>query len=343
MVISADRPQSQDAAGLVIFTSGTTGPPKGVVLRRSFVHDTAVAMIDLYDITHRDVVLHILPVHHVTGIGVTFFPFLYAAARIDFRSGSFEPAWIWERWRRGGLTFFSGVPTMYTRLMRFHDQRISALPQNQRSQYLQGLNNVRVMVCGSSALPQPVQDFWTSLRGGRMILTRYGATEFGLVFRVAALDSEEVPDGSVGVAAPGVDVKLSNKNDGEILISALDIEREIMGLPYVSEVMVVGVEDYEYGQRVGAILALHDDQETYAADGQRMLTLDELRRDLRPRLAGYKLPTLLRLWKGDLPKGSSGKVMKKELGSQLFPCHRWEKRSEVQIWKGTKMPLKAKI
>ena len=129
---------------------------------------------------------------------------------------------------------------------------------------------------------------------------------------------------------------------GGYKISALDIEREILGLPYVSEVMVVGVADEEFGQRVAAVLCLREDQDMYDPDpdaasssnsssGRKKFTIYDLRRDLRSRLAGYKLPTLLRVVKGELPKSPTGKVVKKVLGPQYFP-EDLQSDSAVQVW-----------
>ncbi|KAF3036917.1 hypothetical protein E8E12_004392 [Didymella heteroderae] len=221
---------------------------------------------------------------------------------------------------------------------------------------------------------------------------RYGATEFGAVFKVR-LDDKKAPDGSVGQVASGVDVKLSEGDEGEVLvksphmfskylqdpeatakahdedgyfrtgdiarregtyyyivgrasldiiksggykISALDIERELLGLPYVSEAMVVGVADEEFGQRVAALLALQEEDltdsflETYG-NADHILTIEDVRRDLRGRLAGYKLPTLLRIAPGELPKTATGKVQKKVLGPRFFPPD-YESCAEVQQW-----------
>ena len=132
---------------------------------------------------------------------------------------------------------------------------------------------------------------------------------------------------------------------GGYKISALDIERECLGLPYVEEVMCVGVEDEEFGQRVAAGIKLREDQETYATTSKsdrRSLTIDDLRRDLRSRLAGYKLPTLLRLLDSELPKTASGKVQKKLLGPQLFPPG-WQEMSEIQAWRNTNLEVMSKL
>ncbi|KAK4555010.1 hypothetical protein LTR86_007776 [Recurvomyces mirabilis] len=422
--ISSNPPLSDAAPGVVIFTSGTTGPPKGAVMRRSYTFTDALGVADHYAVTPSDVLLHVLPVHHATGLGIMFFPFLVAGATIEFKSGGFSEAWTWERWRRSQtsqsaadrLTFFSGVPTIYMRMRRYFETTLSQRSKEEVEEYIAGARTLRACLCGTSALPKPIADFWTEILG-KKILLRYGATEIGAVFRMpyhsdpSAEDIEEVPDGSVGILSPGVDVQLSTSPDseGEILvrspemfshylpsptaqtatndahdtegyyrtgdiarqegdwyyilgrasvdiiksggykISALDIEREILGLDYVAEVMVVGVPDEEFGERVGAVVVMK-----YALGGTGMrhhLTIEKVRRDLRGRVAGYKLPTLLRvLGTGkELPKSGTGKVVKKILGPEFFPRDwRRSRGGEVQVWdpkdrKGDEGEGKAKL
>ena len=365
--VSSDRYMDLNKSGYVIFTSGTTGPPKGGVKRRGFLYDVATQFSDQHGIKEGDSVLHVLPVHHATGITVTLLPFLWSGGCIEFRSGGFDVAWTWERIRKADLDFFSGVPTIYMRLMQYYEQVLCKRPE--ATQYAKGARRIRAMLCGTSALPRPLQQKWTALRVGSGILTRYGGTEFGNAFTVTPwLAKEGVPDGSVGTKGPGVDLKLSNGDEGEVLIrtpimfskylfdeqgtkdvldeegyfktgdiarkegdfyfiqgrasidilksggykiSALDIEREILGLDYVAEVMVVGVDDEEFGQRVAAAIVLRDDI-------RQQLTIDQLRSDLRSSLAGYKMPTLLRVV-GDIKKNATGKVIKKVLVNELFP------------------------
>ena len=95
--------------------------------------------------------------------------------------------------------------------------------------------------------------------------------------------------------------------------------------------MVVGVDDEEFGQRVAALISLRQDQNVWE------LNIDRLRDDLSQRLARYKMPTLLRVVKGELPKGSSGKVLKKTLGPQMFP-RECEKVNEIQVWRPKATP-----
>ncbi|KAK2800599.1 hypothetical protein FQN51_005982 [Onygenales sp. PD_10] len=354
--------------------SGTTGPPKGAVRRRSFLTETSFMMADQYGISEGDVILHTLPVHHITGISNQI-PFLLVGGCIEFRSGGFNTEWTWERIRQGGLAYFTGVPTIYMRLMQHYENTLSKIPREQHDEYVKGIRGFKALLCGTSALPRPLQQKWTKLRGGKSILTRYGGTEFGSGFQ-----------GSVGVIVPGVDLKLSNGDEGEILLksplsfskylfdpettanahdadgyfktgdiarregkyyfilgrasvdimksggyklSALDIEREILGLEYVSEVMVVGVEDEEFGQRVAAAIVLRNGT-------KQSLTLEELRKDLRQTLAGYKMPTILRVVK-ELPKNATGKVQKKKLTPEMFPAGG---HPDVQTWKRTSRSTK---
>lgn len=214
IVISSDRTPDMNGASMVIFTSGTTGPPKGAVQRRTYLTGAAEAVADQYNITDKDTVLHVLPVHHASGVGLTFLPFIMAGACIEFRSGGFDAAWTWERWKRGGLAFFSGVPAIYMRMMRYYEENISNQPREVRRLYDAGAKNIRVMLCGTSALPTPVSEFWRQIRNSP-IMTRYGATEFGAVIRTS-LDDQHTPVNSVGTLSEAVSLKLDE--EGQILV-----------------------------------------------------------------------------------------------------------------------------
>jgi malonyl-CoA/methylmalonyl-CoA synthetase len=222
IVISSNPPLSNASAGVVIFTSGTTGKPKGAVLRRSYTHYTAEAIGEGYDIDYNDTLLHVLPVHHTTGLGTSFFPWMVAGGTIEFRSGpKFSPEWIWNRWVQGGITVFSGVPTIYMRLRWHFEQNIANLPEEEKQKFITAVNQMRVLKCGSSALQKDVQVFFTKLRNGRPILTRYGATEFPGCIKVPSnMDPTTLPDDCVGMVVPGVEVKLSNGEAGELLVKS---------------------------------------------------------------------------------------------------------------------------
>ncbi|KPI38157.1 Malonate--CoA ligase [Cyphellophora attinorum] len=373
--------------GIIIFTSGTTGPPKAVAIRRSTITSGAQSLADQLELRPRHRILHTLPVHHATGINLSFFPFLMAGACIEFHTGGFDSRWVWDRFRRGDLTHFTGVPTMYTRLSRFWEQEIANMPPAERTTYAHGVKQLEAMYCGTSALSHSISQFWKSLRDGHPVLQRYGSTETQIAINMSGRDALDVPDGSVGRVSVGVELKIAGSaddtNEGELLvrsphmfagylhddaatraahdadgffktgdivqkrgeyyfilgrasmdilksggykISALDVEREITNLPYIGEVMVVGVPDDEFGQLVAAAVTLRE-----VDDHAPKVTLSSLRDDLRRRLAGYKLPTLLRIVPGELPKNATGKVVKKVLGPLYFPTD-YAKDCQVQVW-----------
>jgi malonyl-CoA/methylmalonyl-CoA synthetase len=220
VIISSDCYLDINRSGLVIFTSGTTGPPKGAVKRRGFLTEAPQAIIDAYELTPIDTMLHILPVHHATGIGINLLPLLLCGGCIEFRNGSFDAAWTWERWRQGGLTFFSGVPTIYMRMMQYFERNLAHLPTEQLDGYVKGARQFRALLCGTSALPRPLQQKWTKLRDGKRIITRYGATEFGTGFMVPISPASDIPETSVGTIPAGTELKLSNGDEGEVLIKS---------------------------------------------------------------------------------------------------------------------------
>lgn len=236
-------------------------------------------------------------------------------------------------------------------------------------------------------------------------MQRYGSSEAGVVFNMPFEDASEVPDGSVGEVSLGLDVKLADGDEGEVLIkspimfskylydpdatrnahneegyfktgdiarregryyfitgrasvdiiksggykiSALDIERELLSLPYISEAMVVGIPDDEFGQRVAAVVTLRSDEiaQKFYREHRRdptKLHIDDLRSDARSRLAGYKLPTLLRVSKEEIPKSPTGKVVKKTLGPQYFPTGKYVDDPAVQMWRSSKPSRQAKL
>jgi malonyl-CoA/methylmalonyl-CoA synthetase len=102
-------------------------------------------------------------------------------------------------------------------MMRFYQQKLAILPDPERYRYLHAVRSFRGLLCGSSALPAPIQKFWKAITAGKGILTRYGGTEFGAPIKVGP-DDQDVPEGSVGKADIGLDVKLSDGDEGEIQI-----------------------------------------------------------------------------------------------------------------------------
>lgn len=236
IILSQDHFLSETEPGLVIFTSGTTGPPKGAVMRRSFMSTSSQGIADWYHLTEADTVLHTLPVHHATGLAGTLLPFILSGACIEFQSGGFNAARTWERWRQGGLTVFSGVPTMYLRLMRHYEKNIKTMSPMWAASYVDAARSLRVLMSGSAALPNSLQEAWMKLLGGKRVMERYGSTEMGCVCATEPGDQSNphvrlyilrqhsmlmVRQGSVGKLYPGIEVKLANGEEGEVLLKTV--------------------------------------------------------------------------------------------------------------------------
>lgn len=110
--IHPNRSLNPQQPGLVIFTSGTTGRPKAVLLPREILSSGAQALADHFELSHQDVALHCMPVHHIAGISVCFVPFLLTGARLEFEP--FRVDRVWERLRNGGITVFGGVVSTFS-------------------------------------------------------------------------------------------------------------------------------------------------------------------------------------------------------------------------------------
>lgn len=187
--MSSHQGTDEKAPAVVLFTSGSTGPPKGAIMPRSWVSDSAVAVAHHYEISAHDILLHVLPVHNATGLGMMFFPFLAAGACIEFHSGSLDPGWVWDRFRQGGVSFFSGIPSTYSSMLRHYRQNIEGTLV--AKDYRRQLGKM-ICLCGSSALPATVADSWAQV-SNKHILLRYGGTEFGAVLSARPGD-EEIPE-----------------------------------------------------------------------------------------------------------------------------------------------------
>ncbi|KAM3380215.1 putative CoA ligase CCL8 isoform X1 [Capsicum galapagoense] len=370
---------------LILYTSGTTGKPKGVVHTHKGTLAQVQMLAEAWEYTSKDTFLHCLPLHHVHGLFNALLAPLYAGSTVNFMP-KFSVRGIWQRWRESypadgtkvdnAITVFTGVPTMYTRLIQGYE----AMDPELKAASASASRHLRLMMCGSSALPLPIMQQWETITGHRL-LERYGMTEF--VMAISNPIRGKRKGGTVGKPLPSVQAKILLDDDsgsdktgvGELCVkspslfkeywnlpevtkqsftddgffktgdavtvdedgyyiilgrtnadimkvggyklSALEIEAVLLEHPAISECVVLGLPDKDYGEVVCAVVV--PDAELKRKRDEELkpaLSLHELSSWARERLAPYKVPRQLFVW-DSLPRNAMGKVNKKELKRKL--------------------------
>ncbi|MEU7277391.1 acyl-CoA synthetase [Streptomyces sp. NPDC045431] len=260
------EPQDPEAPALVVYTSGTTGPPKGAVLPRRAIAASLDALEEAWAWTSDDVLVHALPLFHVHGLILGILGPLRRGGSVR-HLGSFTTDGVTRELASGGTMLF-GVPTMYHRIAE-------ALPSD--PELTKALAGARLLVSGSAALP--VHDHERiAAATGRRVIERYGMTET-LMNTGIRVDGEPRP-GSVGVPLRGVELRLVEEDGSEI--TAYDGET-------VGEIQVRGPNLFtEYLNRPDATAA--------AFDGPWFRTGDMAVRDAdgSVRLVGRKTTDLIK-------------------------------------------------
>ncbi|HEY6004698.1 MAG TPA: AMP-binding protein [Anaeromyxobacter sp.] len=193
----APAPQGEPAPPdplLVLYTSGTTGPPKGAVITHANAAFDLDALADAWAWTERDVLVHALPLFHVHGLILGVLGVLRVGGTLRLLP-RFSPEGVAAAMEGGGTMLFA-VPTMYHRIA----EHCEATPADARR-----LARARLLVSGSAALPVRENDRLHQLFGQRVV-ERYGLTET-LILTAARHDGPRTP-GVVGPPLPGVALRL---------------------------------------------------------------------------------------------------------------------------------------
>ena len=180
-------PSPVGGTALIMYTSGTTGPPKGVVISRSAVAAGLDGLADAWDWSADDTLVHGLPLFHVHGLVLGVLGALRIGSKL-LHTG--RPTA--ERYAAASGTMYFGVPTVWSRL--------TAEPEHARA-----LAPARLLVSGSAALPVPVFEQLVALTG-HAPLERYGMTETLITLSTRA-DGERRP-GHVGLPIAGVETRV---------------------------------------------------------------------------------------------------------------------------------------
>ncbi len=205
---------------LLLYTSGTTGKPKGVVWTFGMLGFQLETLTRAWGWRPEDRALHLLPLHHVHGIVNILGCALHAGACCEFLP-RFEPERVWERLASGEVTVFMAVPTIYHRLIEAWE----AAEEATRQRWGAAAARLRLCVSGSAALPVKLFERWREIAAVPP-LERYGMTEIGMALS-NPLEGERRA-GSVGRPLPGVEVRVVEE-DGTLAAAGSPGELQVRG------------------------------------------------------------------------------------------------------------------
>jgi malonyl-CoA/methylmalonyl-CoA synthetase len=198
----------QARRAMIVYTSGTTGKPKGAVTTHAGLAAQVTALVEAWGWTADDRTLLVLPLHHVHGIVNVLTCALWSGAVCEIIP-RFDVDETWRVIESGRLTLFMAVPTVYGRLIAAY----AAADQARRERMSAGCLRMRLMVSGSAALPVQTLERWRQI-SGHVLLERYGMTEIGMALS-NPLHGERRP-GFVGVPLPRVRVRLVDEDGAEV-------------------------------------------------------------------------------------------------------------------------------
>jgi malonyl-CoA/methylmalonyl-CoA synthetase len=191
---------------LMVYTSGTTGRPKGVVTTHGNVTAQVDALRKAWEWTQDDHILLVLPLHHVHGM-INVLGCALASGAACHMTTSFDAEEIWESFARAELTLFMAVPTVYAKLITAWEEADGTI----RARWSEGAQSLRLMVSGSAALPVRTLRRWQEITK-HTLLERYGMTEIGMGLS-NPLHGERRP-GHVGGPLPGVEIRRMSPEGG---------------------------------------------------------------------------------------------------------------------------------
>jgi long-chain acyl-CoA synthetase len=343
---------ADDDTAVLLYTSGTTGQPKGAELTHANLTLNARGSAELFDLGSEAMLLGALPLFHSFGQTCGMNATMSEGGTLTLLP-RFEPGKALEIIQRDKVNVFQGVPTMYSAMLHH--------PERERYD----VSSLRLCGSGGSAMPVELLRAFDEAFGCK-ILEGYGLSETSPVASFNHRDKERKP-GSIGTPIRNVEMRVvDDEGDevaqgevGEIVIRGYnvmkgywhrpeataetiingwlhtgdmgrvdedgyfyvvdrkkeliirggynvyprEIEEVLYEHPAVREAAVLGVPHDEYGEEVGAAVALKDGAEA---------TPDELRDFVKGQVAAYKYPRVVWLV-DDLPKGPTGKILKREI------------------------------
>ncbi len=192
-------PRQADDIAAILYTSGTTGKPKGAMLTNENLRSNGEMLIDFWRFTPGDRLIHALPIFHVHGLFVAMHCILFSGATMVFL-----PKFDAEKviGLMANATVLMGVPTFYIRLL------------GEDGFTREAAAGMRLFISGSAPLSADIHRAFEE-RCGHRVLERYGMTETGMLTS-NPYDGERRA-GYVGPPLPGVDLRIAEFESGKIL------------------------------------------------------------------------------------------------------------------------------
>jgi malonyl-CoA/methylmalonyl-CoA synthetase len=217
---------SGERGAMILYTSGTTSLPKGVLTTHDIIESQISTLIKAWQWSPDDSIVCLLPLHHVHGIINVVSCALWSGAKVKFLH-PFVSEEVFELFLNEEINVFMAVPTIYFKLIQAFD----SFSNLKKSQITEAFKKVRLMVSGSAALPVNVMEKWKEI-SGHYLLERYGMTEIGMA--ISNPYEGERRAGYIGQPLPGVDVRLVDESNnltqdqipGEIQIKGPSVFKE---------------------------------------------------------------------------------------------------------------------
>ncbi|PYI20123.1 AMP-binding enzyme [Aspergillus violaceofuscus CBS 115571] len=228
-----DQPTGQQPrGGMMLYTSGTTNRPKGVLIPQSALTAQAASLLQAWEYTPQDRLLHLLPLHHIHGTVNAIVTPVLAGSSIEFMF-PFNTDAVWKRLAapflpesqspstRNKITFLTAVPTIYNRLLASFPTLTPEIQTAARTAISPA--HLRLNISGSAALPTPTKQAWQALSHGNVLLERYGMTEVGMAISCGLAVGDRV-DGSVGWPLPSVEARLVDTDTDAVILPGQEVD-----------------------------------------------------------------------------------------------------------------------